>query len=356
MAQKNNAALYDQVLYALAGIKPGSVIPNKRLLTSQSGDSEAVKNIIKIEDRQDALTKYVWLNCPKGITGQLIEQVCYHRGQGAFFKAAGTWHFLPYTLASKHNSGIDCYSRYKYITAVTMGSTDVNGKERKGKELFGGKAFKVLYEPLEDFMSESDEDCAIILHDFSVSLPRQINEPREKINDVLVEIESRLIPYAETAALNKTGVRAVRTNNNQEAEDIAGLNATLKYNALHQLPLAGVVGQTEMQELTEQNSASTTEFLELFQALENIRKGTHGTPTGGIMQKQSHMLEGEAKMNQASSIAQGDDGLYQRQFACVIFYSLTGHPMWCDIKNKANTDQSVSAVSGGEEQNDNTNE
>lgn len=74
------------------------------------------------------------------------------------------------------------------------------------------------------------------------------------------------------------------------------------------------------------------------------------------MQKQSHMLEGEAKMNQASSIAQGDDGLYQRQFACVIFYSLTGHPMWCDIKNKANTDQSVSAVSGGEEQNDNTNE
>lgn len=347
--KKNNSSIYDLELLKMAGINPASILPIRRIGgTDSSPDTNKLKQILAIIDRQDATTRYVWYNLPKGLTGELIEHILYNRGQGALVKLKDTFYFLPYTLRAEKDTGNDCYSRYKAITLVTMGS--VNGeKERKA---FGGKSFEAIYE-VQPKMNPKEENKAVLLRDYMNFIGGTSIVPRMILNDVLLDMEARLFPYAETAIISKTGVKGLRGENSEIATDVEGLNNSIKFGALHQKKFVGIVGNIDYQELgTGNDSGNVTEFLEYFQSLENFRKSTHGIATGGLMQKSSHMLEGEADMNQSQNISQGNDGLLQRQLFCVIAYSIWGIPMWCDIKQTANPKMNQTALitdNGGEQ-------
>ena len=340
--RKNRGYMYDVNLIKQAGVDPAAIIPQRRLGVMTNCDSERLKKILKIVDRQDAVTRFVWYNLPKGLTGELIEQVLYQRGQGGFVKVGDTYYFLPYTLRSEGNSGIDCYGRYKYVTFVPMGSTDVKGKSSSTK-LFGGKEFKVIYD-IEPKMNVKVEDKAIILRDYVNRLTDDNIDARDTLNEVLLDIESRMFPYAETAVLSKTGVKGIKVTSEAEAEDVNALNSSIKYGALNQEMMFGIKAAQDLQDFASESGADVSQYLELFQSLENFRKSLYGTPSGGLMQKQSHMLENESKMNQANNISQGNDALYQRQLACVLFYSLTGQPIWCDIRKTANPEDNQTAL------------
>lgn len=339
--KKNKAAMYDENLYRQAGVNPAAFIPKRRLGVMANLDSYKIKKILKIVDRQDATTRFVWYNLPKGLTGELIEQVLYLRGQGAFVKVGDTFYFLPYTLRSKDNTGIDCYGRYKAITFVPLGSTEANKKT--GAKLFGGKAFEVVYD-VEPEQNKRAEDKAIILRDYVNRLTADNIEARDTLNEVLLDIESRMFPYSETAVLTRTGVKGIKVTNEQEAEDVQALNSSIKYGALNQEMMFGIKAAQDLQDFASESASDVSQYLELFQSLENFRKSTYGTPSGGLMQKQSHMLENEAKMNQSNNISQGNDALYQRQLASVIFYSVFGHPIWCDIRKTANPEDNQTAL------------
>lgn len=349
--RNNNAALYDTNLYRQAGINPAAVIPARRLGVTSNCDSNRLKKILKKNDRQDALTRFVWFNLPKGLKGEDIERVLYLKGRCALVKVADNYVCLPFTLNSKNDSGIDYLSRYKYITLVTMGST-----EEDVRYVFGEKSFEVLYD-IEDEIGVDVEDKAVIIYDYSPEYFSNQITPMCMLNDVVLDIESRLFPYAETAALSKTGVKGIKVTNEQEAEDVASLNDSIKYGALNQELMFGIKAAQDLQDFASESAADVSQYLELFQSLENFRKATYGISTGGLMQKQSHMLDKEAKMNQTNNISQGNDSLYQRQMACVIFYSLTGIPIWCDIKQAANPNQGETALvtdNKGDSSDDNT--
>lgn len=349
--QKNNSSLYDLELLRMAGIDPKMIIPNKRLKDIDGRDIGRLKKILEIIDRQDATTRYVWYNLPNGLTGELIEHILYLRGQGALTKLGDKFYFLPYTLRAEEDTGIDCYSRYKSVTLVTMGS--VNSK--KEQMAFGGKSFEAIYD-IQPKMNKNESNKAVLLRDYMNFVGGSMILPRMVLNDVLLEMESRLFPYAETAIISKTGVKGLRGENSEIATDVEGLNNQIKFGALHQKKFVGICEKLDYQELgTGSDSGNISEFLEYFQSLENFRKSTHGIATGGLMQKSSHMLEGENEMNQSQNISQGNDGLLQRQLFCVIAYSIWGHPMWCDIKKTANPKMNQTALitdNGGGESNE----
>lgn len=336
--KKNNAAIYDTNLYQQAGINPASLILARRLGVDQNCDSKRIKEILRINDRQDALTRFVWYNLPKGLKGEDIEKVLFLKGRCAIVKVGERYICLPFTLKGENDSGIDWLSRYKYITLVTMGSTDTDFRK-----VFGEKAFEVLYD-IEDEMGVDVENKAVVIYDYSPEYFSNAITPRAILNDVLLDIESRMFPYAETAVLSKTGVKGIKVTSEAEAEDVQALNSSIKYGALNQETLFGIKAAQDLQDFTNGSQADVSQYLELFQSLENFRKATYGISTGGLMQKQSHMLENESKMNQANNISQGNDALYQRQMACVIFYSLTGIPIWCDIKQTANPEEGQTAL------------
>lgn len=338
---KNNAALYDTNLYNQAGIDATKIILSRRLAVDQNCDSRRIKKIMKKNDRQDALTRFVWYNLPKGLKGEDIEKVLYLRGRCAIVKVGDKFICLPFTLKGKEDSGIDYLSRYKYITLVTMGSTESNNKEFE--KVFGDKAYQVLYD-IEDEPGVDVDKKAVIIYDYSPEYFSNQITPMEQLNDVVLDIESRMFPYAETAVLSKAGVRGIKVTSETEAEDVNALNSSIKYGALNQEMLFGIKASQDLQDFTNGSQADVSQYLELFQSLENFRKATYGISTGGLMQKQSHMLENESKMNQASNISQGNDSLYQRQWACVVFYSLTGYPIWCDIKQTANPEDNETAL------------
>ena len=338
----NNAAIYDESLYLQAGINPAAVIPQRRLKNGSDGVDLIIglKKNLEIQDRQDALTRYKWLNLPKGLTGKLIEQVLYLKGQGAFCRVGDKFMFLPYTLASENSNGIDCYGRYKSLTFVAMGSTNDNKRERK---IFGNQIFDILYECAEKMEKKESRSIysqyAITLRDYTEKFMGEMITPRWILNDCLIDLEAQVLLFARTASLSKTGVKAFKLESGDQVNDVESMNSTVYYNAIGCKLYTGVVGNIETQELSANNSAGdVSEFLTLAQAFKNMRKGLYGLKNGGLMLKQSHMLNSEMQRNNGEDKSALDDGLYNRQMACVLFYSVFGHPMWCVVNETQEED------------------
>ena len=67
-----------------AGINPKTGLPlkfgNKRCTTK-----EDIKKLIRKNDEQIFVNKYVWYNLPCNITSQELERLLYYKGQLAFF-------------------------------------------------------------------------------------------------------------------------------------------------------------------------------------------------------------------------------------------------------------------------------
>ena len=338
----NNAAIYDESLYLQAGINPAAVIPQRRLKNGTDGVDLicALKNIFQIQDRQDALTRYKWYNLPKGLTGKLIEQVLYLKGQAAVCRVQDKFYFLPYTLASKDSNGIDCYGRYKGLTFVSMGSTNEDSKQRK---IFGNQVFEILYECAEKQETKENRSIyskyAITLKDYTERFMGEVVQPRWIVNDALINLQAEVMLFARTASLSKTGVKSFKLESGDQVNDVESMNSTVYYNAIGCKLYTGVVGNIETQDLSANNSAGdVSEFLTLAQALKNMRKGTYGLQNGGLMLKQSHMLNSEMQRNNGEDKSALDDGLYNRQYFCVLFYSVFGYPIWCEVNENQEQD------------------
>lgn len=283
--------------------------------------------LFKIIDRQDAIKRYKWYNLPKGLTADIIERVLYLRGQGMMYKLKDKFYFLPYTMASSKGTGIDVYGRYNQATPVSMGATE----DEDGEPLIVGKAYDISYDiELEDVSEKEQYNKCVLLHDYAPS-NGYYNEPRANLQNVIINFEAELFPQMQTAMIVKSGIRAMRVEDETESGQVASANKLMKNASIKGEPLIPVVGKREFQDLSgSSNTAEPEAFMSALQSLENFRKKCLGIETDGLLQKNQHVLTGEHEMNATSSKTQMDDGLYQRQLFCIIAESIWHLGMWCE--------------------------
>lgn len=301
--------------------------------------SEEVKKILRVNDEQIHCNRFKWFGLPRGLSGNLIERILYYRGQGALFymKGSDEFVFLPFALKGT----IDVYGRYKNIGPVPFnGKTEVDDKDPLTR-LLSDITANVVYDPVDSMdivkmgpdgqislNEEMLEGSAVILSDYTRQLPQRII-PKFQLTESIIDYESKIIPYVNTALSNSTGVGGVRVGGQDEQAIVELASQQAQYAALTGLKWIPLTSPLEIQELTGGQVAKSEEFLLTMQSLDNFRLGIHGVENGGLFEKKAHTTDLENSINMGTSGFAIKDALWNRQTFCTICNSLWGFAMWC---------------------------
>lgn len=137
----------------------------------------------------------------------------------------------------------------------------------------------------------------------------------------------------------------MRVQNADEASNVKAANDAKITAAKNGQGFIPIVGSIDFQDLNAGGTAQTTEFLQSYQAVDNIRKSFMGLGSGAAFEKNAHMLESEQQMNAQSSDDILEDGLKCRQLFCDLANALFG----LNIKVKKKEPEATMAVVGEEE-------
>lgn len=305
--------------YVAAGVNPKDKKTPLRGCSEDNSFYPANIKLLSINDEQTAVNSITWSNLPDGLDGNLIERILYYRGQGMFFylETLDKFMFLPFALGSK---GIDVYGRFQNVTPLPFNGAVATEKESPWVK---GLEYDVMYDILLDDPSEEIFKKCVLLSDISKQIS-QTNISRKILNDPLIHFEATLLPYAKTNLLNGTGVSAMRTQSEDEASNVRAASKSIDAAAKRGEKYVAVVGQIDFQDLTGGSLANVEQYLMAMQSVDNYRLQTHGVDSGGIFQKQAHMLESESALNQSKSSFSMADRIYQRQRFCDIVNSMFG--------------------------------
>lgn len=357
----NGATLPDIQPLIQAGIDPKTGLPVKMGPCQGDGFKANIKKDLRVNDEQAAINSITWYNLPNGLDGNLIERILYYKGQGMFFylESADQFYFLPYAL----DGTIDVYGRFTDVTPLPFNGTASDGE--KVKPWITGLRKHCKYDiELEQLSWEDIINSCVLLHDYSCQIS-QTNISRQILNDPVIDVEADMLPFARTALLNSTGVVGMRVNGQDEYSNVEAASRSINRAALEGKKYIPVVGNIDFQEMTGDKVGLADQFLMTMQSIDNFRLSLHGVDSGGIFQKQSHMLESENQMNASKSSFAMQDRLYQRQHFCDIVNSIFGLDIWCDVSQPAlgvdqdldgslyDNDPSTVSYDGG---NDNTSE
>lgn len=320
-----------------AGINPKTGLPYK-MGESGSRLKEDIRRIIRVQDEQDAVNRYVWYNLPAGLSSQELERMLYYKGQLCFFynEELNQFYFLPYALSGT----IDLYGRFNTIHPVPLAEGTTQDEKLQVKRLaewLSQLDLQVAYEVVlpENLTLKHLTGATVILRDYTNQLSQTII-PRQQLNDALVDVESDCIPFMRTALLNATGVRGVRVNNEDEAFQVFEASKSMNDASLTGQKYIPMVGDgLDFQDFTDGTVAKSEEFLLALQSLDNIRLGTYGIDNGGIFQKQERKLVAEQDMIAGSVSFALQDGLAQRQNFCDIVNSIWGIGICCEVSEIA---------------------
>lgn len=326
---KNSGMQFDMVT--------GQLIPDKA--TPYHYD-EIVENFQDL-DFQDALARYRWYNLPSGLDGNMIERILYYRYKGIFLyiKETGKLFFLPYTLGEKDGiTGIDVYGQWQVATPIPF-----NGKtEVKDFENFEGMENQAAVLSLQTrFILRSieqldnDKDALDNMTYYCVELkdfPNKIAQQeicRYSLQKPYCLMMANAICYADTAALNKTGVRGIRVNSEDEQSQVWTFSNTIRNAALSGRTHIPVVGAVEMQNISDKNSSDLNSQLMYLEALNAQRLRNYGLKSADMDVKSTYKNNEEiqASINAVSNAY--DKGLELRQNACNLLNALMGTTIYC---------------------------
>lgn len=335
----NNSQFINQDLvnlYESAGVDMKTRQPTKQA-AKPFGFKAANKKLLRINDEQCAVNSIAWYNLPYGIDNILVERVLFYKGQGMLFYLEGPdkFFFLPYALGSK---GIDMYGRYINVTPLPFNGSTSDTDEEVAKPWIQGLEFDVIYDlPKADhvFTKEDLIGKCILISDYSRQISQQVIS-RQMLNDPLIDLEADLLPFARTALLNSTGVQGMRVQGTDEYSNVLAANKMVDAAALAGSRFIPIVGQVDFQELASKGPITNADqFLMTMQSIDNYRLMQHGVDSGGIFQKQAHMLESENQMNAGKSCFAMQDRLANRQQACDLANAWWGIGMWADASQPA---------------------
>ena len=311
-----------------AGINPKTGLPI-RFGSQRCSTKEDIKKALRIIDEQDAVNRYTWYNLPCNITSQELERLLYYKGQLAFFylKDLDEFYFMPYAL----DGTIDFYGRFNTIHPIPMTSGTEDKGNKAQSEILSGIKLKCVYGSKLELKESDLYDSAVLLHDYTKQLSQTIL-PRVTINDSILDIESECIPYMRTALLMGTGVKGVRVNDADQQASVNEGSASLTRAALNCEPYVPIVGNIEMQELTNGTVSKAEEYLLAMQSIDNFRLSTYGIDNGGLFEKKSYVNNQQTTLNNSGSKigAVLQDGLSIRQNFCNIVNSIWNIGIWCE--------------------------
>ena len=308
-----------------AGINPSTGLPYK--FSAPANIKEDIKKQLRLIDEQDAVNRYVWSNLPMNLTSQELERMLYYKGQLCFYhdKDLDEYYFMPYAL----DGTIDFYGRFNTIHPVPMTSgTDDKGSKAQAQYL-AEKKLKCVY-GIETGLEDVDKDgSCVLLHDYTKQLSQTIL-PRCTVDDPLLDVMSECIPYLRTCLIAGSGIKGVRVNDADQAQNVHDAARGTKQAALTGEPWIPVVGSVEMQELTDGAVLKAEEFMQSMQSLDNFRLSTMGLQNGGLFSKKAHELQTEADMNGGPVELIMQDGLEIRKHFCDVVNAIWGLNITCE--------------------------
>ena len=165
-------------------------------------------------------------------------------------------------------------------------------------------------------MPNKRETACVIVRDYTQQISQTVL-PRASLDDPILKMMSEAIPFARTSLLSNSGIKAMRVNDETDANEVYTASRSIVEHALAGEPFVPIKSQIEFQELTSSGSAmKSEEYLLYYQALDNLRKSFLGIPASGVFEKQSHTLQSEQDMNSNSDNLILEDGLELRQKFC----------------------------------------
>ena len=202
-----------------AGIDPKTGLPIKVAGDKSAALRNEVRRLVRIQDEQDAINRYQWYNLPAGLSSQELERMLYYKGQLCLFyhPELKKFYFLPYALSGT----IDLYGRFNTIHPVPMAEGTTQNEKAQVKriaEFLSELNLSVIHEVVlpQNLSLEIFDRGTVILKDYTNQLSQTV-VPRQQLNDCLTGLEADAVCYMRTALLNATGVRGVRTHNEDES-------------------------------------------------------------------------------------------------------------------------------------------
>lgn len=338
--EKNNAYLPNLEPFWEAGIDPKTGLPTKILNTARGKglDANILKNL-RILDETQKVNLFKWTNLPSSIDGNLIERILYYKGQAAFWynDIDGKFYFLPFAL----NGNIDVYGRYMGITPLPFNGT---AKDKEDAWIVG--LVRTPQYDIEDIMENAQNEACVILRDYTQQISQTVL-PRATLSDPIMSMMSEAIPFARTSLLSNSGMKAMRVNDESDANEVYVASQSLLGHALEGSPFIPIKSPIEFQELTSSGSAmKAEEYLLYYQALDNLRKSFLGLPNNGVFEKQSHTLQDEQDMNQSGDNLILDDALQLRKKFCEMVNKIWGLNINVEI-NQASIENDEDDEEGG---------
>ena len=213
---KNNAKMIDPSVYLAAGVDPKTKKPLRLLDNGLKGQVRAAFRII---DEQDAVNRYKWYNIPFELSSEEIERMLYYKGSLIAFNLNDKFYMTPYALEGT----IDIYGRYNSVHPVPMASGTEEDKKRDLDAISNAlsKLHLIVVKTPKDFEELREEDLdnsAVILYDYTKQLSQTIL-PRSALNEGFVDAEAEILPYMATALLAGTGIKGLRVNDADAAEE-----------------------------------------------------------------------------------------------------------------------------------------
>jgi len=316
-----------------AGISPSANPKNKAALAALGNKpkvslKENLRKNYRIVDEQNAINRFKWINLVDGLDGNLLERVLYYKGAGMFFynKTLDRYFFLPFALSG----GIDIYGRYTGCKPLPFhGSTDVEDKNGKWKQFGESNIREPIWEIKADAYTEKDkEKYCVLLTDYSKQISQTVI-PRYLLQDPIIDVMSNMIPYMNTALMTSTGVKGIRVNGDDEADQVKALSKQLEQAALTGDPWLAINAAVELQELTNGTTVKAEDYMLALNELDNHRLSMLGLDSGGLYNKKSTVTDGQVAMQYVSPSSIMQDGLKLRQNFCDLVNDLFGLGIWC---------------------------
>ena len=271
----------------------------------------------------------------------------YYKGQLCFYhdKDLDEYYFMPYAL----DGTIDFYGRFNTIHPVPMTSgTDDKGSKAQAQYL-AEKKLKCVYGAERGLEDVDKESSCVLLHDYTKQLSQTIL-PRCTVNDPLLDTMAECIPYLRTCLISGSGIKGIRVNDADQAQNVHEAARTMKQAALTSEPWIAIEGSVEMQELTDGAVLKAEEYMLAMQSLDNFRLSTYGIDNGGLFEKKAHELQTEADINGGPVGLIMQDGLEIRKHFCELANEIWGLNIEVDenesLKQKAEGDNLAAGAEG----------
>lgn len=305
---KNNAKLIDLSTLVQAGIDPKTGLPLKY---SKNKDDlyPNMRKLFRVKDETEAVNRYVWENTHLSLTSSEVERFEYYNFSLAFFRLEGVFYLMPYAL----EGGLDFYARENTIHPVPYADDNSEGTKRQ-KELLSKVKLAVIKDIDSALLADKDKS-AVIIRDYTPQFNIQKGIPRATLQDSIIDFESQLIPFMQTAIINSTGVQGVKANDSDEASNILEASNSVRKAALEGNPWIPILQKMDRSALTNSGSFMAENYLMAIQGIDNLRQSFYGIANKGLYTKSQHTNTEENQMDQQRTYPLLD-GLKLRQHAC----------------------------------------